>query len=203
MLVECATSLLEAFGTTVRYDPAGESRHPPEDGLLAIIGFACGEGPAGGEGSAGDEGPGGTQRGLRGSLVLSANRGLLERSRPVPPGALPGKGPEKANATSATPSGIDALQDWIGELANQLLGRLKSRLLAHGIAIQLGTPTTVSGLELRVRTCTANRQATPLWLLSGDDWLVVRLDAIASPDVQLSSIPDPSSSATEGEVLLF
>jgi hypothetical protein len=177
MLVECATALLEAFGTTVRYDPAGEARHPPEDGLLAIIGFGSGEGLAGG------------QKGLRGSLVLSANRGLLERSRPVT--ARSGEG------------GVDALQDWIGELANQLLGRLKSRLLAHGIAIQLGTPTTVSGLELRVRSCTGERQATPLWLLSGDDWLVVRLDAIASADAQLSASPDPSSSATEGEVLLF
>jgi CheY-specific phosphatase CheX len=188
MLVECATALLEAFGTTVRYDPAGEARHPPEDGLLAIIGFAGGE------------------KGMRGSLVLSANRGLLARSRPVPQSqtvAPTAAAPRSAGPDTAPNSGVDALQDWIGELANQLLGRLKSRLLAHGVAIQLGTPTTVSGLELRVRTGTGERQATPLWLLAGDDWLVVRLDAIASPDAELSTCPDPSSSATEGEVLLF
>jgi CheY-specific phosphatase CheX len=167
MLVECATSLLHAFGTAARYDPAGEAKHPPEDGMLAIIGF------------------GGDQ--LRGSLVLSANRGLLERSCPA--------------RSPATPS--ETLQDWVGELANQLLGRLKSRLLAHGIAIQLGTPTTVSGLELRVRSCSGEPPATPLWLHAGGDWLVARLDAIAAPDAKLSASPDPSSAAAEGELLLF
>jgi CheY-specific phosphatase CheX len=167
MLVECATALLEAFGTTSRYDPTGESKHPAQEGMLAIIGF------------------GGTGEALRGSLVVGANRGLLRRSCPV-----------------ADEGSDDRLQDWLGELANQLLGRLKSRLLAHGIVIQLGTPTTVSGLELRVR-CSGDRQATPLWLLAGNDWFVMRLDAIAAPGVELCVSPDPSSAATEGEVLLF
>lgn len=178
MLVECATALLQAFGTPVRYDPAGEAKHPPEDGMLAVVGFA---GPA-----------------LRGSLVVGANRGLLELSYPMPHPATK----VAATAEEGTLS-TDRLQDWLGELANQLLGRLKSRLLAHGIAIQLGTPTTVSGLELRVRGNTGDRQATPLWLLSGDDWMVARLDAIASPGTELRSCPDPSNAAAEGEMLLF
>jgi CheY-specific phosphatase CheX len=183
MLIDSATALLEAFGAPVRYDPAGEASHPPKDGLLAIIGFA------------------GTQ--MRGSLVLSANRGLLERSRPVAAVRVTPSVPGSAPGPAPSPPAVDALQDWIGELANQLLGRLKSRFLAHGVAIQLGTPTTVSGLELRARSGSGGPQATPLWLLSGDDWLVVRLDAIASPDAELSTSADPSSAAAEGEVLLF
>jgi CheY-specific phosphatase CheX len=170
MLVESAISLLHAFGTSVRYDPAGEESHPPENGMLAIIGF------------------GGDQ--LRGSLVLSANHGLLETS-------CPARTVGRSDATHA-----EILQDWVGELANQLLGRLKSQLLAHGIAIQLGTPTTVSGLELRVRSC-GDRPTTPLWLHAGSDWLVARLDAIAAPETKLSASPDPSSAAAEGEILLF
>jgi CheY-specific phosphatase CheX len=171
MLVDCAIALLHAFGTSARYDPAGEDKHPAEDGMLAIIGFA------------GEK--------LRGSLVLSANPGLLEGSCPA----------RTVGRTDATHGEI--LQDWIGELANQLLGRLKSRLLAHGVAIQLGTPTTVSGLELRVRSCGGERPATPLWLHAGGDWLVVRLDAVAAPETKLSTSPDPSSAAAEGEILLF
>jgi CheY-specific phosphatase CheX len=171
MLVESAISLLRAFGTSARYEPAGEQQHPAEDGMLAIIGFA------------------GEQ--LRGSLVLSANPGLLE-------GSCPARTVGRADATH-----LEILQDWVGELANQLLGRLKSRLLAHGVAIELGTPTTVSGLELRVRSCGGAHPATPLWLHSGDDWLVVRLDAIAAPDTHLSASPDPSTAAAEGEILLF
>jgi CheY-specific phosphatase CheX len=143
--------------------------------MLAIIGFGGAE-----------DAPS-----LRGSLILSANHGLLERSCPAP------------RVAGQVGCSAETLQDWIGELANQLLGRLKSRLLAHGVTIQLGTPTTVSGLELRVRSCAADRQATPLWFVAGDDWLVVRLDALASPNAKLESSPDPSSSAAEGDVLLF
>ncbi len=178
LLVESATALMEAFGTAVRYDPAGEAKHPPEDGMLAIVGFGG--------------------RSMRGNLVVSANRALLDRSFPAP-NAGGASAPCRQEAARST----EQLQDWLGELANQLLGRLKSRLLAHGIAIQLGTPTTVSGLDLRVRTGLGDRQATPLWLLSGSDWLVVRLDAIASQAAALRVSADPSNSAAEGDVLLF
>jgi CheY-specific phosphatase CheX len=165
MLVEGATSLLRAFGTEVRYDPAGDSARPPADGMLAVIGFGG--------------------RSFRGSLVVSASPGLLVRSCPV---ACAGNELQQ--------------QDWLGELANQLLGRLKAQLLGHGIAIELGTPTTVAGLELRVRP-RSDCHTPPLWLISGSDWLVVRLDAVAPPNVLLCLSPDPSNSAAEGEVLLF
>jgi CheY-specific phosphatase CheX len=165
MLVDGATALLRAFGQQVRYDPAGEAAHPPADGMLAVIGFGG--------------------RSFRGSLVVSANRGLLEGSCPVP-----------------CAGNEDQLQDWLGELANQLLGRLKAQLLGHGIVIELGTPTTVAGLELRVRP-RGERHTPPLWLVAGSDWLVVRLDAIAAPNVLLCLSPDPSNSAMEGDVLLF
>jgi CheY-specific phosphatase CheX len=165
MLVDGATALMRAFGTQVRYDPAGEAAHPPADGVLAVIGFGG--------------------RSFRGSLIVSANRGLLERSCPVP-----------------CAGNDEQLQDWLGEIANQLLGRLKAQLLAHGIVIELGTPATVAGLELRVRP--RNECLTPpLWLVAGSDWLVARLDATAEPNVLLCLSPDPSNSATEGEVLLF
>jgi CheY-specific phosphatase CheX len=165
MLIDGATALMRAFGTQVRYDPAGEVEHPPANGMLAIIGF------------------GGLS--FRGSLIVSANSGLLERSCPV---ACAGNEPQ--------------LEDWLGEIANQLLGRLKAKLLAHGIVIELGTPATVAGLELRVRP-RGDHHTPPLWLVSDKDWLVVRLDAIAASDVVLRLSPDPSNTATEGEVLLF
>lgn len=168
ILVECATSLMGAFGLSVARDAQEESR-APKDGVLAIIGFGGGQ--------------------MRGSLVVSANPGLLAASFPV-------------HNPRAKPR-ADHLQDWAGELANQLLGRLKSRLLGHGITILLGTPTTVSGLELRVRSCGGDRPSTPVWLHAGEDWLVVRLDAIAADGVKLDESPIPGTSASEGEVFLF
>ena len=40
-------------------------------------------------------------------------------------------------------------RDWVGELANQLVGRLKSKLLAHGTTIALTTPVVLRGVRLQ------------------------------------------------------
>ena len=39
-------------------------------------------------------------------------------------------------------------RDWVGELANQLVGRLKSKLLGHGVTITMNTPVVLSGISL-------------------------------------------------------
>ena len=42
------------------------------------------------------------------------------------------------------------LDDWLGELANQLLGRIKGTLLRYDVAIQLATPMVLRGVRLEV-----------------------------------------------------
>lgn len=46
------------------------------------------------------------------------------------------------------PSG-GRVRDWIGELANQLIGRLKVKLLGHDIEIGLTTPIVLQGIHIR------------------------------------------------------
>jgi hypothetical protein len=41
-----------------------------------------------------------------------------------------------------------AARDWIGELANQLVGRLKAKLMARGGTIALSTPVVLRGVKL-------------------------------------------------------
>src|SRR5512142_1010027 len=41
-------------------------------------------------------------------------------------------------------------EDWLGELANQLVGRFKRRISPHGTNFSLGTPTVVVGERLRL-----------------------------------------------------
>lgn len=40
-------------------------------------------------------------------------------------------------------------RDWIAELSNQLMGRLKMRLLGCGVTVKLTTPLALSGIKLR------------------------------------------------------
>src|SRR4030095_1236237 len=53
---------------------------------------------------------------MRGALVLATTREPLERTNP---------------------GGLTSQRDWICELANQLMGRVKNRLLAVGVEILL------------------------------------------------------------------
>lgn len=40
-------------------------------------------------------------------------------------------------------------RDWIAELSNQLMGRIKMRLLGCGVTVKLTTPLALSGIKLR------------------------------------------------------
>src|SRR5262245_13024564 len=40
------------------------------------------------------------------------------------------------------------VRDWVGEMANQLLGRIKNQLLGYGVEIYLTTPLVIRGERL-------------------------------------------------------
>jgi CheY-specific phosphatase CheX len=40
---------------------------------------------------------------------------------------------------------------WVGEISNQLVGRLKSGLLSYGVVIRLAIPMVLHGLDIQVR----------------------------------------------------
>jgi hypothetical protein len=63
---------------------------------------------------------------LRGTCVLACEQGPVSKS--CPSGGRP--------------------RDWIGELANQLVGRLKTKLLGRDIEIGLSTPVVLQGIRL-------------------------------------------------------
>jgi hypothetical protein len=42
----------------------------------------------------------------------------------------------------------ERLEDWISELSNQLIGRLKSKLIIHNCQVSLGLPTTYFGTDI-------------------------------------------------------
>lgn len=65
---------------------------------------------------------------VRGSLVIALTGGLAEKTNPMG---------EAGNN-----------RDWVGELANQLLGRIKLALLDHGIDIYLNLPAVLKGEHL-------------------------------------------------------
>jgi CheY-specific phosphatase CheX len=125
---------------------------------------------------------------MRGTLVISAPFKLLAQVHPINP-----SGPKVREEDQ---------RDWTGELANQLLGRLKIRLGAYGITFALSTPTTLVGRNLR--GVAAQDGARFILFRSEDCSLYVQFDAQTRPDFDLLETPIyETAPVQEGDMMLF
>jgi hypothetical protein len=94
-------------------------------------------------------------------------------------------------------------EDWLAESANQLLGRLKNKLLRYGVVLSIALPTVLQGVRLQFLG-TGN---TTLWTHAleselGPFW--VWLDVRCNQELVLTESDDPNlQGAPEGELLLF
>jgi CheY-specific phosphatase CheX len=122
-------------------------------------------------------------KGVRGSLVMLALEAAVSKW-------LAAMGDDSGDP-------VDAL----GEFANMLLGRLKNRLLLEGLVLQVSTPTTAAGNQLRISAPSGRSQ----WLLlEGGDWDVqIRLDADFDADFALQEQSARQAPAEAGEAIFF
>lgn len=75
---------------------------------------------------------------------------LIGFSGPVLVGALGLIGAEASLAKTAPDDVKFDAHDWVGELANQALGRVKIALLRAGVEIQASTPVVLRGISVSV-----------------------------------------------------
>ncbi len=129
---------------------------------------------------------------LRGSLVVAASNGLLRSTHPN-------------CADDPTAVSDDEMRDWAGEFANQLLGRIKNKLLGRGIVIQMSTPTSISALHIRLGAAHGENDSQPRTFAAGDARAQVRFEALAEPGLKLRSemAPTAEAAAEEGSMLIF
>ncbi len=92
-----------------------------------------------------------------------------------------------------------SLQDWVGELANQLVGRLKGKLLTRGLEIALTTPIVISGV--RVQPLPKSPLRPTLFAAPGGK-IGVWLETESALAVVLDMLK-PEEGAEEGNILLF
>jgi hypothetical protein len=64
---------------------------------------------------------------MRGTLLLATSREPLGRT---------------------SPTSDASLREWIAELSNQLLGRIKNKLFLHGVTLHLSTPIVLRGQHI-------------------------------------------------------
>jgi len=121
---------------------------------------------------------------ISGSLILALPQAVAERTLPVP-GA--------------------SVSDWSGELANQLLGRLKNQLLKYQVVINMSLPVVLSGDGLKLLA--TRHQITRYYSFSSEFGKVfIRLDMEMSASLELVEQDESLRGAgaiDEGELLLF
>jgi hypothetical protein len=90
-------------------------------------------------------------------------------------------------------------RDWIGELTNQLVGRLKTKLMAHGVEVFVTTPIVLTGA--RVQPIPRGLLLPSVFAAAGGN-VLVWVEAESGHDLILST-EARIESAEEGEILLF
>lgn len=119
---------------------------------------------------------------MRGALVLAATKEPLERTNPN--------------------NGLESQRDWICELSNQLMGRIKNRLLALGAEVHLATPAGLTGDNL---SPTPGKLRAPQVFEAASGFICVWIDCQFADGFSLPSTPsaDAEPVAAEGDAVLF
>ena len=119
---------------------------------------------------------------IRGSMAVSGSGALLDASNP--------------NAGGAP-------RDWVAEVANQLMGHVKSRLLGYGVEVYMSTPIVLRGerLALEVRGVARPRTFTDA---SARGHVALWVDVETTPEFQMASEENTALSGLDGgETLMF
>jgi CheY-specific phosphatase CheX len=91
-----------------------------------------------------------------------------------------------------------AARDWVGELSNQLVGRLKGKLMARGATIALSTPVVLRGVKLSPLPRT---DVEPVVFQSQQGKVLVWLEVEIEDGFKLGE--ERALQASEGELLVF
>jgi chemotaxis protein CheX len=133
-----------------------------------------------------------TGKDLRGALLLATTFEVIASTRPS---AL-----AKQSLSKNSYSDWVMVRDWAGELANQILGRIKNKLRPYSIVLEVSTPTAFSGRALAFAK-PKSPLARPFQFDAGGDRVWLWLDATFDPGQVL--VAGGEESAREGEVILF
>lgn len=97
-------------------------------------------------------------------------------------------------------TGASCAADWIGELANLLMGALKNRLSEYGLRTRLGLPVCVQGMKLEFISRHSAQDAVAVHTDSGS--VAVELHFSVDPNTQWQRDPELAA-VEEGGMCLF
>lgn len=133
-----------------------------------------------------------TSESMRGTVMIASTFALFARSRPAAVRDQP--------VSAYVARDWLYLRDWASELTNQLVGRIKNRLVTYGVSLRVSTPTALSGSALAFATPSSKRTRPQVFVADKDE-LWVFFDAIIEPELEL--VPQGEAAAEEGDLIMF
>lgn len=94
------------------------------------------------------------------------------------------------------------LEDWCRELNNQLMGRLKNKLLRVGCEITTGLPSLITGTDIKPVSPPA-LDFREYFFTSAQGCLESTLAMLLAPDLEIKDAPGGEEIMREGELSLF
>ena len=92
-------------------------------------------------------------------------------------------------------------EDFVAETANQLLGRVKNRLLGYGVEFGIALPMVLRGVEVHLAKSTS--EVWPYRFASSEGSITVWFDARMEPSLALKAVEGGGDIAREGELTMF
>lgn len=91
-------------------------------------------------------------------------------------------------------------RDWVAELCNQLAGRLKHKLLGHGVEVYITTPIVLRATRIEPMP---RKNLVPLGFTATAGAVGLWLEVETSPDFTFQAEASGETPVAEGETLLF
>lgn len=126
---------------------------------------------------------------FRASLTICVTPDLLTSSFPAPE--------ESINEGD--------LQDWLGELANQLAGRFKNKVVPYGRKFELGIPTVIQGAHLKIDVPKCSNVTKHQYITEQGGVVELNLSTLIDDQFVLSEPEEvvEAECLEEGEMLFF
>lgn len=100
-----------------------------------------------------------------------------------------------------SPSTDASLREWVAELTNQLLGRIKNRMFSHGVQLHMSTPVVLRGMH--ISPVCRSVELVPFYFTCDGGIVCVWFDAELKPDLDLTKTEGTTEVAAEGTGFFF
>ncbi len=125
---------------------------------------------------------------IQGTAVMGCDVAFLERT-------FPGLDPNDPNKESL-------LQDWLGELSNLVLGRMKNKLLPYGLMLKLNPPSVTEASEEIFDTYANRKDNLKLWFACEHQFLCLSFSVDLDESINFTAeLPQQGHSLQPGDAI--